>query len=176
MEALKTKKDTEKRRLTRQIQQLKRINEDQRQEMLKMVEAHARLQQAAAEMNRLRLSTTRNLLSAADGDLLSQQLSQIAADLVDEGSLEVSSPVSHRSKRSRQEETPARKSPRAPLSALRNQENVTPLTMRKQVKMVNDPKSCSPTQSQESPVKKMISGSEYGDFIPDEGSFSQFDI
>jgi hypothetical protein len=176
MNALKAKKDSEKGRLTRQIRQLKRINDDQRQEMLKMIEAHARVQQAAAEMNRLRLTTTRNLLTAEDIDLLSQQLSQIPGDFVDHASPVVSSPVSHRSKRSRLEYS-MRKTPRTPLSALKNTDNATPQTISKQVKILGATKSCSPTQSQESPIKKgVVSETEYGDFIPDEGGFSQFEI
>ena len=139
------KKDLEKRRLTRQVHstvksfltiqvhRLKQINEDQRQEMLQMVEAHDRLQRAAAEMNTLRFSTRRNLLDNPDVDMLSQQLSQIPADLSCGQSPVVSSPVSHRSKRSRVSNTPVtRRLPRVPLTALKNQVNIVPVAQEMQ--------------------------------------------
>jgi hypothetical protein len=61
-----------------------------------MVEAHDRLQRAAAEMNTLRFKTI-----GSDVDGLSQALSQLAAGETEE------SPVGHRMKR-RRTETPAR--------------------------------------------------------------------
>ena len=159
-----------------QVHQLKRVNEDQRQEMLRMIEAHARVQQAAAEMNRLRFTATRNILTADDIDSLSQQLSQIPKDFTDHGSPAVSSPVSHRSKRSRLAETPKLKTPRAPLSTVQNRINIVSTTARKSVKMAGETQSS--TQDEEgSPIKKVASGdSEYGDLIPDEEGFSQFDM
>ena len=85
-----------------------------------MVQAHDRLQHVAAEMNALRLSTTRNLLSSADMDSLSQQLSQIPGDLTG-GQPPVVSPLPHRSKRTRVGDTPlAQRIQRTPMTALRN--------------------------------------------------------
>ena len=187
---MKEKKDTEKRRLTRQVysttkslttqvHRLKQINEDQQQEMLRMVEAHDRLQRAAAEMNTLRFSTTRNLLNNSDIDVLSQQLSQIPADLSCGQSPIISSPVSHRSKRSRVSDTPlTRGLQRVPLTALKNRVNIVPIAREQAEQDVRC--SVSMTQDEEdevrqSPVKRAI-GSEYGDLIPDEEGFSQFDI
>lgn len=63
-----------------------------------MVEAHDRLQRAAAEMNTLRFKTIES-----DVDGLSQALSQLPAGEVEE------SPVAHKRKRSRGAETPARR-------------------------------------------------------------------
>jgi len=160
------------------------MNEDQRQEMLKMVEAHDRLQRAAAEMNTLRFSTTRSLLSNPDVDMLSQQFSQIPADLSG-GQVQspvVSSPVPHRSKRSRVGETPvSRRLQRIPLGALMNNGNNPPMEPelgKKEVEFAS-----SVTQDEEvdrghsSPLKATIAiGSEYGDLIPDEDGFSEFDI
>lgn len=62
-----------------------------------MVEAHGRLQRAAAEMNTLRFKTIES-----DVDGLSQALSQLPTGDVEE------SPVANRKKRSRGGETPAR--------------------------------------------------------------------
>ena len=148
-----------------------------------MVEAHDRLQRAAAEMNTLRFSTTRSLLSNKDVDMLSQQLSQIPADL-SEGPPEspvVSSPVSHRSKRSRLGETPvSRRLQSIPLAVLKNSVNITPAPSEpgKEVEFAS-----SVTQDEEvqrrlsSPLKNMVPiGSEYGNLISDEEGFSEFDI
>lgn len=85
------------KRLTRQISRLKNINEDQRNEMIRMVEAHDRLQRAAAEMNTLRF---RSIVSDVDG--LSQGLSQVPIEDVEE------SPMGNSRKRSRGGETPLR--------------------------------------------------------------------
>lgn len=176
------KRDADKRRLTRQVQNLKRINEDQRQETLKMVEAHDRLQRAAAEMNNLRLSTTKNLLSNTDIECLSQQLSQIPADLSGGQSSTMSSPASHRKKRSRVSDTPlARRIQRTPLTALKNQFNVTPMTV-KGGKKVQGLFLGSMTQDEESaadphdPSKNVIASSAFGKFVADEEGFSQFNI
>ena len=146
-----------------------------------MVEAHERLQRAAAEMNTLRFSTTRNLLNNPDIDMLSQQLSQIPADLSCGQSPLISSPVSHRSKRSRVGDTPlTRRLQRVPLTALKNRVNVVPIALEQGKKDVQY--SGSMTQDEEdearlSPVKKkIVIGSEYGDLITDEEGFSQFDI
>jgi hypothetical protein len=65
--------------------------------MIRMVEAHDRLQRAAAEMNTLRFKTIES-----DVDGLSQALSQLPAGEMEE------SPVAHKRKRSRGAETPAR--------------------------------------------------------------------
>jgi hypothetical protein len=170
------KKDTEKRRLTRQVQNLKRISEDQRQEMLKMVQAHDRLQRAAAEMNTLRLSTTKHL-SNLDIESLSQQLSQIPADL--SGNSRVESPAAHRSKRSRVSDTPlARRIQRTPLTTLRSRSNITPMSVKpgKQTGLFLG----SMTQDEEAvgtrtPAKDVVS-SAYGEFVADDEGFSQFDI
>jgi len=127
-------------------------------------------------MNRLRFTTSHNLLTAADIDPSSQPSSQIPHNPVDERLRMVSSPVSHRSKRIRLGLSPI-KTPRASLSPLQGRDNVSPLTVRKSVRLTDGSKSCSPTQSEESPIKKVTSGqSEYGELIPDEGGFSQFDI
>lgn len=160
------------------------MNEDQRQEMLKMVEAHDRLQRAAAEMNTLRFSTTRSILSNPDVDMLSQQFSQIPADLSG-GQMQSplgSSPVSHRSKRSRLGETPvSRMLQRIPLTALKNNGNTAPIEPKSGKKEVEF--ASSVTQDEEadrrhsSPLKSAVAiGSEYGDLIPDEEGFSEFDI
>jgi hypothetical protein len=140
-----------------------------------MVEAHDRLQRAAAEMNTLRFSTRRNL---SDVDLLSQQLSEIPADL--SGSPLVSSPVSHRSKRSRLGETPATRIQRTPLTTLKNRVNRVPVTVQQTKKDVDYSGSVTQDEEEEgrqSPVKRIVPiSSEYGDLIPDEDGFSQFDI
>lgn len=140
-----------------------------------MVEAHDRLQRAAAEMNTLRFSTRRNL---SDVDLLSQQLSEIPADL--SGSPVVSSPVSHRSKRSRLGETPMTKIQRTPLTTLKNRGNLAPVAVQQTKKDVEYSGSVTQDEEEEgreSPVKRIVPiSSEYGDLIPDEEGFSQFDI
>lgn len=143
-----------------------------------MVGAHDRLQRVAAEMNSLRFSTARDLLNHSDVDILSQQLSQIPANLSGGQSSIISSPVSHRSKRCRVGDTPlTRRIPRTPLTALRNKVNVVPVTGKKSVEY-----SGSVTQDEEdgdklSPLKKVVViGGEYEDLIPDEEGFSQFDI
>lgn len=141
--------------------------------MIKMVEAHDRLQRAAAEMNTLRFST-RNF---PDIDMLSQQLSQIPADL--SGSPIVSSPVSHRSKRSRSGDTPLTRRLRVPLTTLNNRVNVVTSGIENGTKDVEY--SGSVTQDEEevgrSPVKRIAPiSSDYADLIPDEEGFSQFDI
>jgi hypothetical protein len=149
--------------------------------MLRMVEAHDRLQRAAAEMNTLRFSTTRNLLENPDIDMLSQQLSQIPANLSCAQSPIISSPVSHRSKRSRVGDTPlTRTQQRVPLTMLKNRVNVVPIALEREKKNVQY--SGSMTQDEEdevreSPIKRAtMIGSEYGDLIPDEEGFSQFDM
>jgi len=140
-----------------------------------MVEAHDRLQRAAAEMNTLRFSTRRNL---SDVDLLSQQLSEIPADL--SGSPVVSSPVSHRSKRSRLGETPATRRQRTPLAILKNQASLVPVAVQHSKKDVEYSGSVTQDEEEEgrqSPAKQIVPvSSEYGDLIPDEDGFSQFDI
>jgi hypothetical protein len=188
------KRDTDYRKLARQVptslattdnqvQRLKNINEDQRKEMLSMVEAHDRLQRAAAEMNALR---TRNFLANPDIASLSQQLSQLPTDTAEQSDA-ASSPVSHRSKRSRVGETPLRRrSQRVPLSSLKNRTNVSPIKETplkgKVGKRVDEECMGSVTQSQEGvedrhvPLKSGIVDSEYGDLIVDEDGFSQFDI
>jgi hypothetical protein len=150
--------------------------------MLKMVDAHDRLQRAAAEMNTLR---ARSFLANSDPASLSQQFSQLVPPDIAEQSDIASSPVSHRSKRSRISETPLRRrSQRLPLSALKNQTNISPIkvspTKGKDLKMGEEILG-SVTQSQEGderhvPLKSGITGSEYGDLFVDEDGFSQFDI
>lgn len=139
-----------------------------------MVEAHDRLQRAAAEMNTLRFSTRRNL---SDVDLLSQQLSEIPADF--SGSPVVSSPVSHRSKRSRLGETPMTKIQRTPLTTLKSRGNLVPVAVQqtKDVEYSGSVTQDEEEEGRESPVKRIVPvSSEYGDLIPDEEGFSQFDI
>ena len=143
--------------------------------MLRMVEAHTRLQQAVSEMNSFRFTATKNI-HTTDMDSLSQQLSQIPADLLDGQSPVVPSPDLRRSKRVRVEETPLRRiQPRLPLSALKNRSNVTPAPAKSSVKLPPGKElTCSPTQDEEEPARKRVS-SEYGDLIVDQ-DFSQFDI
>jgi hypothetical protein len=146
-----------------------------------MVDAHDRLQRAAAEMNTLR---TRSFLANSDPTSLSQQFSQLPGDMAEQSDI-VSSPVFHRSKRSRVSETPLRRSQRLPLAALKNQTNISPIKVSpakgKEVKMGEEIMG-SVTQSQEGdeekhvPLKSGIVGSEYGDLFVDEDGFSQFDI
>src|SRR5277367_700172 len=162
---------------------MKQINEDQRQEMLKMVEAHDRLQRAAAEMNTLRFSTTRSFLNNPDIDMLSQQFSQIPADLSG-GQVQspiVSSPVSHRSKRSRLETPVSRRLQRIPFAAVKNSGNATPVAPKPGKKEVDFASSVTQDEEvdrrQSSLLKSAVPiGSEYGDLIPDEEGFSEFDI
>lgn len=146
--------------------------------MLRMVEAHDRLQRAAAEMNTLRFSTTKNLFDNPDIETLSQQLSQIPADLSCGQSPIISSPVLHRSKRSRVSDTPSTR--RLPLTALKNRANIIPIALEQSRKDVQNPGSMTQDEEDEirqSPIKKaIVIGSEYGDLIPDDEGFSQFDI
>jgi hypothetical protein len=149
-----------------------------------MVQAHDRLQRAAAEMNTLRFSTTRSL-SNADIESLSQQLSQIPADLSGGQSPVASSPAPHRAKRSRIGDTPlARRIQRTPLTALNNrgnQVNVTPMTT-KATKQDQNLFLGSMTQDEESPAKtrvppkSVVASSNYGELVADEEGFSRFDI
>jgi hypothetical protein len=142
-----------------------------------MAKAHERLQLAAAEMNTLRISATRNLLNS-DIDSLSQQLSQIPADLSGQSPV-VSSPIPHRSKRSRLGDTPLRsRAHRVAFTPLKNGGNVTFVTPKSAKK--NDGLSGSITQDEEDenvlPKKGSAVDTEYGDLILDDGGFSQFDI
>jgi hypothetical protein len=140
-----------------------------------MVQAHDRLQRAAAEMNTIRFSTTRSL-SNADIESLSQQLSQIPADLSGRQSPVASSPASHRSKRSRIGDTPlARRIQRTPLTALKNRENqvnVTPMII-KATKPDQNLFIGSMTEDEESPMKirspakSAVASSNYGELIAD---------
>lgn len=139
-----------------------------------MVEAHDLLQRAAAEMNTLR---TRSFLNNSDVEMLSQQLSQIPADFSSAQSV-VSPSVAHRSKRSRVADTTGTRT--APLSPLKNQVNVTPTSLKpeKRVREI----SSSVTRDDGEYVDNILGtksdaiGNEYGDLIPDEEGFSQFDI
>jgi hypothetical protein len=140
-----------------------------------MVEAHSRLQQAVADMNSFRFTATRDL-AAADIDSLSQQLSQIPASLERDPPGTISPSGTHRAKRTRVDDTPLRGvQQRVPLSTLKNSANTTPRP-RKSVKLPppETELTCSPTQDEESPRK--LKSSEYGDLLPDEEGFSQFDI
>ena len=139
-----------------------------------MVEAHDRLQRAAAEMNTLR---TRSFLNDSDVEMLSQQLSQIPANF--SGTQSVVSPtVAHRSKRSRAADTTCTRT--TPLSPLKNRVNVTPASLKheKRIREI----SSSVTRDDGEYVSNILVtkpdaiGSEYGDLIPDEEGFSQFDI
>jgi hypothetical protein len=146
--------------------------------MMEMVEAHTRLQQAVADMNSFRFTATKDLTAMVDIDSLSQQLSQIPADLEDDVLSAISPPMTRSTKRIRVEDTPLRRvQQRVPLSALKNPANITPRT-RKSVRLPSPEKelTCSPTQDDESPSNRKPKSSEYGDLIPDENGFSQFDI
>ena len=146
-----------------------------------MVQAHDRLQRAAAEMNTLRLSTTRSFLDNSEVDILSQQLSQIPADLSSGKSPVVISPIVHRSKRSRTGYAlGARTATKEPLSPSKNHINVSPVPIesgKRGVEILSSVTQDEEEQIEESPVKKPgATGSEYGDLIADETGFSQFDI
>jgi hypothetical protein len=82
-----------------QVRHLKQINEKQRQELHQIMDIQDRLQRTAAEMNTLRFAVN----SSLDIESLSQQLSQMPADLscdIPQVSRQ-ESPIRHRAKRGR---------------------------------------------------------------------------
>jgi len=140
-----------------------------------MVEAHDRLQRAAADMNKLRFSTTNPFLPN-DMDLLSQQLSQNPGDISGGQSLHTLWPIPYNAKRSCGDDSPfSRRSQRTPLSAIRNCRNAVP-TSNARPKLIDNRFPGSSTQDEEGMSKNHPSlGSEYGYMIADEDGFSQFD-
>lgn len=153
-----------------QVQKLKQFNEKQHQELRQILDIRDRLQRTAAEMNTLHFRTN----ASVDIETLSQQLSQIPADLSgcqtqDRGHV---SPARHRTKRSRFDDDPMDQV--SPLQVpLRDNVNLT--NRIEQEREVEKDICCSITQDEEdeasNQMRKEYLDSEVGSSVLEDQAF-----